>query len=84
LADADREYARTLWRCRRGTRELDRLLEGFVRDHYQHINAAARATLERLLASEDDQLIQWLLLNHPPSDDSLAQLCQRVRNRANA
>ena len=52
---------RLLWRCRRGTKELDVLLERFVRQHYVNAPAVHRQAFEALLTLSDPQLTDYLM-----------------------
>ena len=51
---------RLRWLSRRGMKELDLLLEGFFAREQEQLEAGAWPQLEQLLASEDDQLWDWL------------------------
>ncbi len=59
------EAKRILWRCRRGMKELDLLLERFAREHYTHAPADRKRAFERLLDLPDPRLVE-LLLGPPP------------------
>ena len=67
----DGQLKRLRWRCRRGMRELDRLLEHYLDRGWRNAEPSARARFERLLASEDDQLWRWFLGHTSPSDPEL-------------
>ena len=58
---------RLLWRCRRGTKELDVLLERFVRQHYVSAAAVHRRAFEALLTLSDPELIDCLFGHVAPS-----------------
>jgi antitoxin CptB len=68
---------RLQWRCRRGMRELDRLLERYLERRWSLAEPSERAGFERLLDCEDDQLWRWFL-GHDPIHDS--ELGDAVRN----
>lgn len=51
---------RLLWRCRRGTRELDLLLSGWVARHWQAAAATERAAFAALLEEQDPDLLDWV------------------------
>ena len=71
------------WRCRRGTRELDVLLERFLEAGYCELDASGRENFEHLLAVEDDRLIDWLLTGRDqPQHDGLADVAARIRRAA--
>lgn len=68
------------WRCRRGKKELDVLLARFLDRHLTSLEPAQRAALERLLALEDDELLDQVLGRAPAVDaDSAAVLARLSR-----
>lgn len=70
---------RLRWRCRRGMRELDQLLERYLEQVWGQAEAAERAAFERLLGCEDTALWPWLLGQAHPDDPQLDALVQRIR-----
>ncbi len=50
-----------LWRCRRGMKELDLLLERFAREQYAGAPGSRRRAFERLLDLPDPVLAELLL-----------------------
>jgi antitoxin CptB len=70
---------RLLWRCRRGMKELDVLLERYAQSGQIPASAAARAVFARLLDTPDPQLAAYLLGPDLPSDPALAALVQQIR-----
>ncbi|MDR3418173.1 MAG: succinate dehydrogenase assembly factor 2 [Nevskia sp.] len=64
LAPQDR--GRIRWRCRRGMRELDVLLEGYLNCRFDHAPAAEQQAFLRLLDCEDPDIWSWLLGYTPP------------------
>ena len=48
------------WLCRRGMKELDVLLEGFLDQHQQELSVGGWPELESLLQNEDDRLWDWV------------------------
>ena len=61
---------RLAWRCRRGTRELDILLGGWLREDYATADEAQRTAFESLLEQQDPDLWDWLMARVPsPSLD---------------
>ncbi|MFP4162305.1 MAG: succinate dehydrogenase assembly factor 2 [Ectothiorhodospira sp.] len=67
------------WRCRRGTRELDLMLERFLEAHWPGLDAAQRQAFEALLQREDDDLQRWLLYGEAVEVAELAPIAARVR-----
>jgi antitoxin CptB len=62
------------WRCRRGMKELDLLLERFVQEHYDRQPPERQRAFERLLALPDPVLAELLL--EPLPDTAKASLAQ--------
>src|ERR1700688_3574513 len=57
----DPEGGRLLWHCRRGMKELDIILERFVRARLPLASRAERGLLAELLALPDPELAHYLL-----------------------
>lgn len=74
-----RELARLRWRCRRGMRELDRLLEAFVESDYATLDAAGRARFDALLELPDPRLAGYLFRRERPVDPADEALIARIR-----
>ncbi|MDE0457173.1 MAG: succinate dehydrogenase assembly factor 2 [Chromatiales bacterium] len=51
---------RARWRCRRGMKELDVLLERFVRRALDRLDAEEMEALERLLDQPDQDILEWI------------------------
>lgn len=73
------ELRRLRWRCRRGMRELDQLMERYLDRRWVEAPAAERGVFLRLLDSEDDKLWRWFLGYDAPPDDELAHMVDRIR-----
>ncbi|HKL51375.1 MAG TPA: succinate dehydrogenase assembly factor 2 [Wenzhouxiangellaceae bacterium] len=70
--------SRLRWRCRRGMRELDTLLERWLTERWRGADASDRITFERLLGCEDDQLWDWCMGRSTPDDPVLAAMVEQV------
>src|SRR4030081_1592632 len=70
---------RLLWRCRRGMKELDVMLERFAREALAHASPQERGALEELLALPDPLLAGYLLGGNTPPDPQLARLAGAIR-----
>ncbi|WP_147652451.1 succinate dehydrogenase assembly factor 2 [Vulcaniibacterium gelatinicum] len=73
------ELRRLRWRCRRGMRELDQLLERWLDRGWAQSSEAERGAFLRLLDCEDDRLWRWFLGHETPDDDALRALVERIR-----
>jgi antitoxin CptB len=72
------EERRLLWRCRRGMKELDVLLERFVHSAQIPMGSSDRGAFERLLDLPDPELADYLLGHELPRDPELAGLVRRI------
>jgi len=70
------------WRCRRGTKELDYLLEGYLDKYYSLANKNEQALFVELLTQQDSQLILFLLGEQLPASKGLASLVKKIRNQS--
>jgi antitoxin CptB len=76
----DPEGGRLLWHCRRGMKELDIVLERFVRARLAVASRAERGLLAQLLALPDPELAHYLLGGGTPRAAQLAALVTRIRS----
>jgi antitoxin CptB len=68
----------TRWRCRRGMKELDVLLERYMSTGWPQASADERALFDQLLELPDPQLAAYLLGHAVPAHPPLAQLTHRI------
>lgn len=82
--DNDAALKRLRWRCRRGMRELDRMLGGFLEAGFTALKLDQQYAFERLLECEDDQLWDWLSGKSLPLDGALREVVETIRTRTYA
>ena len=75
----DEPARRTLWRCRRGMKELDVLLERYARGTLPGAGAAELRIFDELLELPDPLLAGYFLAGDTPPEAHLAQLVARIR-----
>lgn len=75
------DKARLAWRCRRGTKELDMLLRGFLDSQYSLLQPAEQTTFAKLLELQDPVLLEWFWGRAEPPED-LAAMIARIREYA--
>jgi antitoxin CptB len=76
-AGAELGMRRLVWRCRRGMKELDILLERYVRTK-GIASAAEQRAFERFLQLPDPALAGYLLGHDKPEDPEFARLIHRI------
>ena len=60
--------SRIVWKCRRGMREMDILLQRFLERGYDSMDDAERRAFERLLDLPDQDILAWLCDERDPTD----------------
>ena len=73
---------RLAWQCRRGMRELDVLLKGYLEQHFEGLDAHGRDSFARLLEYPDAVLLEWLMGRMVPADKDVASIVQDIRHTA--
>ena len=68
------------WRCRRGMRELDVLLERYLKERYPSAPAAEQQAFAAMLEAPDPQLFAYVVQRETPVDPEWAQIIARLRN----
>jgi antitoxin CptB len=78
------DVGRLAWRCRRGMKELDLLLNQYLAQRWPQAEAAERAAFEHLLELPDPLLAAYLMQRETPADPTLQPLLAVLRNQAAA
>ena len=73
-----RELGRLRWRCRRGTREIDELLRGYLDGEFETAPPAEQAAFRRLLDAPDEAILAYCLGGVRPAAADLAALVDRM------
>lgn len=73
------EISRLRWRCRRGTRELEYLLQRFLDQGHLSLDEQDLRVFDRLLDCEDDRLIDWLIRGDDPVNGEFCAIIHRIR-----
>ncbi len=71
--------SRLRWRCRRGMRELDLVLLGYLERRRAGFDETERATFEALLDTPDPELYGWLTGRGQPADSALQALVAQLK-----
>ena len=70
---------RLAWSCRRGMKELDLVLSGWLQQRYSAATPAERATFEAFLELPDPQIAGYLLGREHPADPAVAALVHALQ-----
>jgi antitoxin CptB len=76
----DGREAKLKWRCRRGMRELDAVLQAFLRDRFAGLSEADKSRFEAILELPDPELYGYLARRVEPADSHDARLFELIRS----
>jgi antitoxin CptB len=80
-AASEAQLKRLRWRCRRGTRELDALLGGWLDAQGAQAKDGALTSFDELLDQPDPQIWDWLMgYTRPPRAD-WQEIVDAIRTR---
>ena len=71
------DMSRLRWRCRRGTKELDIVMNRYLRERYETASVEEQASFNALLDVEDPIIFDWLL-DKTQSDDENQQALIKI------
>lgn len=74
----ENQIKRLRWRCRRGMKELDVLLENYLANTLPDISEETLDLFTKLLNSSDPELYDWFTGKHRPKEDALYQLVKTI------
>jgi len=73
------DTGRLRWRCRRGTRELDKLLDWWLSQRFAHAEESTREDFAALLETPDPDLWNWLIGHETPGNPRFAHIIDEIR-----
>lgn len=74
----DATVAQLRWRCRRGMKELDLLLGGWLERRWGGADAGKRRSFQWLLEQPDPEIAAWLFGGSRPGDAGHAALIDDI------
>ena len=74
------ELSRLRWLCRRGMKELDVVMEGYLEHHYASASSTQQGYFKALLEMPDPDLYDLLLGRSTTSDVELERFIQLLRD----
>ncbi len=76
------ELARLKWQCRRGTLELDIILENYLDSSYREASEQEKSAFLELLALQDTELLAYLMGSRTAQKKNIADLIAKMRGAA--
>ncbi len=78
-----KKKSRLLWRCRRGIKEMDIVLQDFIKDSYDELNNENKSAFSKLLEEQDLDILNWVLGKDKPEDTALIEIIKKIRSSRN-
>ena len=71
--------SRILWRCRRGIKEMDIVLQDFIKNSYDELNNENKSAFSKLLEEQDLDILNWVLGKDKPEDKTLIEIIKKLK-----
>lgn len=68
------------WACRRGMRELDKMIMPFYQQHFDNLNEIQQNTFIELLSYSDPELFAWFMNQKPAPTLQLQAIITLIRS----
>jgi len=73
------ERSRLLWRCRRGIREMDIVLQTFLNQSYDTLSDTDKNSFAQLLDEADLDILNWIMGKGVPENDGIKNIITLIR-----
>ena len=73
------DMSRLRWRCRRGTKELDIVMNRYLQERYETASAEEQASFNALLDIEDPIIFDWLMDKTQAEDENLQAIVEILK-----
>jgi antitoxin CptB len=73
------ELPKLRWRCRRGMRELDAVLQAFLAESFDALSDGDKQRFEAILDLPDPELYGYIVRRDEPKDPDTLRLIARIR-----
>jgi len=73
------ERSRLAWRCRRGIREMDIVLQTFLNQSYDTLSDADKNSFAQLLDEADLDILNWIMGKDEPKNDGIKNIITLIR-----
>jgi antitoxin CptB len=71
--------SRLLWRCRRGIKEMDIILQDFVDNSYEQLSNENKNAFSNLLDEQDLDILNWIMGKDEPTDSKLIGIINIIK-----
>lgn len=67
------------WECRRGMRELDKMIMPFYKNHFDELNETQQQAFVEMLGYTDPELFRWVMLQAPAPTQGISEIIELMR-----
>ncbi|MCP4187693.1 MAG: succinate dehydrogenase assembly factor 2 [Gammaproteobacteria bacterium] len=76
------EISRLRWLCRRGMKELDLVMTGYLENYYDDADQSEQSSFRVLLDMQDPNLFALLVGRESSNDNNITSLIDKLRSMA--
>lgn len=69
------------WECRRGMRELDKLIMPFYQQHFDELTEEQQQTFVEMLRYTDPELFRWFMNQDPAPTAELQTMVKLIQSK---
>lgn len=69
------------WECRRGMRELDKMIMPFYKNHFDNLTEKQQQAFVEMLSYTDPELFRWVMLQDPAPTQEISDLIEIIRSK---
>lgn len=69
------------WECRRGMRELDKMIMPFYKNHFDDLNESQQQAFVEMLRYTDPELFRWVMLQENAPSQAISDLIELMRSK---
>ena len=69
------------WECRRGMRELDKMIMPFYQQYFDELTPAQQQTFVEMLGYSDPELFRWFMNQLPAPTAELQAMVDLIRSK---
>ncbi len=73
--------ARIHWACRRGMRELDKMIMPFYQEYFDSLTDVQQQTFVEMLSYTDPELFRWFMNQDTPPTEALQEMVNLIRSK---
>lgn len=74
-------HFRIEWECRRGMRELDKMIMPFYQEYFDSLTDVQQQTFVEMLSYTDPELFRWFMNQDTPPTEALQQMVNLIRSK---